>query len=366
MSNEKLIYVHTFQYHIFYTFAKMKPFLKILAYLFTACICIEILLHFYNPFTTQNDPLSDISVNSIVNINLSAHPGMDAKLTHSKNSIGFRGPNPSNQDSTRIFVIGGSTTECFYLSDNKDWPSVLGNKLKASFPGIWVNNAGISGHSLKDHVELLKKHLIKFKPEYLLIMSGIENIGPEIEPEGSGSHAFFILPGILEDIFKNKSHDKQQIELKYLRISNQTDTFEMNDSAIMKRLQKEQLQLGQYRSHLTELIDICKKHQITPVCIAQSILFSEETDPMTNVYLGNLNAGGISGRGKSLLLKMYNKIAYDLCAENNTPFINLSARMPKDSRFYYDGFHFTNEGSEMAASMIYEELISKHIITNKP
>lgn len=46
---------------------------------------------------------------------------LEAHVVHSKNSLGFRGPEPP-ADFARwmiIVAIGGSTTECFYLGDGK-------------------------------------------------------------------------------------------------------------------------------------------------------------------------------------------------------------------------------------------------------
>jgi hypothetical protein len=86
-------------------------------------------------------------------------------------------------------------------------------------------------------------------------------------------------------------------------------------------------------------------------------LFTEDKDLFSNVNLGQIKTGTLNGKTMALIVKQYNKVAFEVSKKTNTPFIPLSSRMPKDSRFYYNGFHFSNEGSEMAAYILYDELI---------
>lgn len=51
-----------------------------------------------------------------------------------------------------IISVGGSTTECFYISDDKTWTHILGMKLKSVFTRVWINNAGLDGHSTFGHI----------------------------------------------------------------------------------------------------------------------------------------------------------------------------------------------------------------------
>jgi hypothetical protein len=91
-------------------------------------------------------------------------------------------------------------------------------------------------------------------------------------------------------------------------------------------------------------------------------LFSDENDLYTNIYLGDLKTGQMNGKTRSYILKMYNKVTFDLANELNLSFINLNARLPKDSRFFYDGYHFTIDGADMCAEILHDEIISKKII----
>ena len=107
-----------------------------------ALAVLEVLLRVYNPLEIRFRP--DRIVLPVhkryVFDNTEKFPTKLAKTTiHTKNSLGFRGeePPPDFRDYLTIITIGGSTTECFYLSDGRTWPDLLGQKLSREFqPGV--------------------------------------------------------------------------------------------------------------------------------------------------------------------------------------------------------------------------------------
>src|SRR4051812_14674097 len=96
--------------------------------LFAALLLAEGVLRIYNPFAVRikGDRIM-LPVNQKYVWPNKHLPQLDDTIHHSKNSLGFRGPEkPANFDSAlTIITIGGSTTECAYLSDGHDWPAVL-------------------------------------------------------------------------------------------------------------------------------------------------------------------------------------------------------------------------------------------------
>ena len=81
---------------------------------------------------------------------------------HTKNSLGFRGAPPPRDfpDYLTIITIGGSTTECFYLSDGRTWPDLLGQNLSREFNRVWVNNAGLDGATTYRHLILMEDYVV--------------------------------------------------------------------------------------------------------------------------------------------------------------------------------------------------------------
>lgn len=345
----------------------MKFLLRICGLGILILICLELVLQVYNPFIpSENSGEHSLNPGRSYNIDIPPCDGMETHIVHNKNSLGFRGPEPSEHANPKIFAVGGSSTECFYLSDGQDWPSALAQKLNKKMPELWMNNAGISANGTAQHIRLLEKHLLKQKPAYILFMCGLEDMGPDTLITGGSflktSWENAEIGKTLNHWFGHHSGGAAPFKALNLGKSGFKTFPETSDSALLERLKKEQTYLGVFRKNILELSSICHNNGIKPIFITQSILFSDETDLYTNTPLGALDAGGSSGRTKALLLKMYNKVTHDICREKEIPFINLSARLPKDSRFYYDGYHFTAEGAELAASMIFEEINSSGLI----
>jgi len=67
---------------------------------------------------------------------LASHEGlvnMDTAMTYNTNNVGFRGDSlhiPKPQDEIRVFIVGGSTTQCPYIDDSKAVHTVIQRELK--------------------------------------------------------------------------------------------------------------------------------------------------------------------------------------------------------------------------------------------
>ena len=72
------------------------------------------------------------------------------------------------------------TTACVTLTDGRTWPDVLARGLAADSPRpVWLNNAGIDGHSTFGHQILLETHLKKFRPDFIVFLVGVNDVGRE-------------------------------------------------------------------------------------------------------------------------------------------------------------------------------------------
>ena len=98
---------------------------------------------------------------------------LDELIQFSTNSIGFRGPEPPRKfdSSLTMVTIGGSTTECMYLSNGKSWPEVVGRFLAPAFNPLWINNAGLNGHSSFGHLFLLDQIVGPMRPKVAVSLS---------------------------------------------------------------------------------------------------------------------------------------------------------------------------------------------------
>src|SRR3974377_595373 len=90
---------------------------------------LEGLLRAYNPLETRFKPdriVLPVNKRYVID-NRGRFGKLDPVTVHTKNPLGFRGEPPPQDfaDYLTLITIGGSTTECFYLSDGQTWPDLL-------------------------------------------------------------------------------------------------------------------------------------------------------------------------------------------------------------------------------------------------
>ena len=162
---------------------RMLKYIKYTFYLVAVIVLLlEMVLRIYHPFPNRikNGRIYLTANRTFYQSNLSVKiPGLDSEIKTHFNSLGFRGPEKlSDYDSSiSIIAIGGSTTFCLYLTEGKTWPDLLAKTLGSEFDKVWLNNAGINGHSTFGHQILLEDHIIPLKPKLVIFMIGINDLG---------------------------------------------------------------------------------------------------------------------------------------------------------------------------------------------
>ena len=73
-------------------------------------------------------------------------------------------------------AVGGSTTEGFYLSDGRTWPERLAVRLRPEMRKVWVNNAGLDGHSTFGHLLLTRQAIVPLHPKVMLYLVGVNDM----------------------------------------------------------------------------------------------------------------------------------------------------------------------------------------------
>lgn len=343
-------------------------------------VLLELVLRIYNPLHFRirgNQILLPVNQQQIIKNEI--NPKLDPVIVNTRNGLGFRGPEKPDKwdDYLTIVTVGGSTTEGHFLSDNKTWPDRLAEQLKGRFKNIWLNNAGIDGHSTFGHQVLLNDYLVKLRPKMILFLTGIndmENDQPTFHDELNRKGGYADLKHF---IFNNS--EILNIGLNLLRgwraqrmnntTSNMLDlkkgtTRIMTSQQIEERKgQQDKFLLG-YRKRLEQLIDTCIRYKVEPVFLTQATLFGRGIDPVTGVDLENFDTGQ-NMNGKCLLevLELYNNCMKEVCNSKNVPVIDLDKLMPKNSLYFYDAAHFTNAGAAKVAEIVSAGL--EPILSNK-
>lgn len=325
----------------------------------------------------------NLPVNSRTEHDTRGVPGLEPRVVVSFNSLGFRGPEPPSDwdEALTVLCVGGSTTQCTYLSDGKTWPDQLAHLLEDQFAGLWLNNAGIDGHSTFGHLHLVEQYIAKLRPDVILLFVGINDIGrrdlnrfdrqalrTDYQEDDSVSRR--LLRSLLRrsDLLALLDNLRRQQNAKSLGLTHQAN-FQHRPLADLQSLQLDEQQrqrlladhdaacLRGYRERLTQLVERCAEIGSRVVLVTQPALFGEGHDPVTGIDLERVQVRkGVDGWTQWQLLKQYNRVTREVGQAKNVTVIDLESRIPKSSQYYYDLLHYTNAGAERVAKEISSQL----------
>jgi lysophospholipase L1-like esterase len=339
-----------------------KKILTILISIIVSLLLVEVVLNIYNPFQSRVRG-NEIILKSNYKKNVVIDPpinGLDKQFTYTTNSIGFRGPEPPNEnewDATKtIITIGGSTTECSLLADDSTWSAHLYKNLKINHPDLWLNNAGLDGCSSYGHIILMRDYIVKLKPDYAVFLVGINDLVKSTFENEDGflinrkesfmrkvmkkSEVFTLVANIMEASKSSKAnvaHGTDPYGYKNNDINNPDSAYQSKLTAQLK------VMVPAYVDRINQINDLCKSANIKPIFVTQ---------PKFD------DTSSISWK----IMEMYNEALRKYCQEKNINCIDLANQMPKEVQYYYDQIHYTNLGARKIADILspqINQIISK-------
>jgi hypothetical protein len=217
---------------------------------------------------------------------------------------------------------------------------------------------------------MLDDYLKKLKPKVVIFLTGvndIENEGPSFFDKLTRKNAY---PDLLHFLYNNSEVINAAVNLSRSRrarkLNNTTQEMKvpgtlgelkMTREEVTAKMSKQEKFLQGYESRIAALIDTCMQNDILPVFITQPCLYGEGVDSVTGVNLATSKVEeGMNGKLLSDLIGRYNDRMTKTCEKKLVPCINLNQLMPKNSLYYYDQTHYTNEGAAMVAMLIAEEM----------
>jgi len=355
--------------------------LLVLLSLVLALGIVELALRIYNPlgFRIKGDQIV-LPVNKKEIIEYHDRK-LDRYVTVTRNSLGFRGEEPP-RDFGRwltLVTVGGSTTECVENDDRHTWTFFLGKALQQDFQPLWINNAGLSGHSTYGHIILMQDYLVKLKPKVVVFLVGLNevenrNFG-EYDRErilrGFSLRSFRSLDAFLSSLSGHSeaatailnlkryffttatlARGHQETDLEKIGTLRNTEEFR----AQLRQLHQEKY-LGLYEQRLQELIKISRANSLMPVFLTQPLLTGKAVDDLTGVDLGEINfRHHMNGETAWEILELYNQVTREVGKREGVLVIDLARKMPKSSSYFCDFTHYTNAGGAKVAQIVSEDL----------
>lgn len=334
----------------------------------------ELVLRARNPFGfRQRGNTLVLPVHKIYDIRADARSRSDQleeRVVHSKNSLGFRGPEPP-PDFARwltVVAVGGSTTECFYLSDGKSWPERLEARLRLRLERVWVNNAGLDGHSSFGHLLLTRQAIVPLRPRVTMYLVGLNDIFTDVPRELDRVRinplAEIANHSELAAVVVNLARwsRTQQIEAlgtmpKPIALRDRPRTA-MPPERARRLWDLQEPRLAAFRDRLERLVALNRSAGIEPVLLTQPTLLGG-VDARTGIDTRTIEVEvweTVDGAFAWRLLERYNDVTRAVGRERGVPTVDLARALPKDSTFFYDFFHFTNEGADRVAQIAAAEL----------
>jgi hypothetical protein len=357
----------------------IKKIFSILIGLLLAIIICEIFLHFYNPF-----PFAISKGKLVLPANQQAVfkntwiKKLDSIIYYSRNALGFRGPMPADSINKipSVICIGGSTTECRFISDSLTWPNQLYKHLKDSIPHVWLNNAGVDGHSTFGHLLLLKEYITTLKPHYVTILIGandVENEAPlQFDLMNEKKINFLSVKSFFKSVVNKTELGSAFFQLYAIKgaykkglIHKEVDFAALKDTLLAEPyiadvVKKQHTYLTLYRQRIIDMIAICKSSNTIPILLTQPSLFGDYTDSATKIKMTSKIIPDAQPVTNSVVahnvLELYNDVVRSFSKEVKV--IDLAAKMPKSSSCYYDFIHYNNSGCSKIANILSDELIS--------
>jgi lysophospholipase L1-like esterase len=341
---------------------------------FFTLIAAEIILRIYNPFPSSvigDKIILTPNYRKVYNNNV-FKADMDEKIIYQRNKIGLRGPDPPGnfKDHLTIIAVGGSTTECMYISEGKTWEDQLAARLKTVFPSTWINNAGFAGHSTFGHIILLRDYITALRPNVCLFLVGINDVHRfDLRPHDTNftkTDSRWILTlakksalmNAILNIYRNRmAREKNITDNISFNLRNKTPLV-LPETGIDDAIKKEEGLLKDYRMRLGEMIGLCKANNIEPIFITQPSLMGEQIDTLTGVDLATYPVSPtVNGKLFWKYLELYNSETKKVANDSGLFLIDLANELPKTSRFFYDAIHFNNTGSAKVGEIVAGKLV---------
>ncbi len=305
---------------------------------------------------------------------------MSPIISHTTNSMGFRGEEPPEDWETwfTIVTIGGSTTHCFCVDDQRTWSHLLQENLRMNESETWVGNAGFSGHSTRAHIVLRKEVIPNVKPDMVVLLVGTNDVvySTKLDPDGVGigtekpslGHRLIYSSRLLQllNIWIKGSFGEMHLLTEevppYIRIPLDGPEMEVPDD-----IRDLCTSLDEYHSNIMEIIRLGRISEVQVVFMTQPSLW-EDSDYWHGIqesyYWDVSEDSKLSAATVWRILDVFNSELISICASEGIPCLDLASQVPHSPEYFYDGMHLNEAGSIIVADLLSKFITDQHLMEN--
>lgn len=252
-----------------------------------------------------------------------------------------------------IAFLGGSTTECIAVREQKRFPFLVSKLLEEK--GLKVNSLNIarSGGTLHDSINVLLNHVILERPDIVIVMHAVNDIGMLKKDDDYSSRMGHDVTGanickyVLQMISSRSSLAGFCREAQ-LKIFGKPDKREAASYSTIRIEDYEP-----FKDRLEAYVGICEAFDIIPVLMTQ---------PHAGNIKNELTPGWSDPNAQDVFNQVIRNVGYNTGAEviDLAKYISKNTKNKDDvDRIFYDGVHVTDYGSEVYAAHITENINKK-------
>jgi lysophospholipase L1-like esterase len=293
--------------------------------------------------------------------------GLQGRQFFTTNEYGFRGDSlavPKPAGEFRIFVVGGSTAECFYLDDDDDMSRVAQNELASHAEetrSIKVYNVGLSGTASDDHVAMIGQRLVHLGPDLVVVFAGVNDLRRSLQgfdylhyaPRDAPRSPFYKRWLLQSQIVRRLAYAKRRVDPDPESVL-ETRTLE-SDYARKIALQQStpetdapaRVDETSYRHNLRSMIGMARANRFELVFMTQPSTWNSGVDAGARDRHWMRVYDGVVYREDAMdaALERLNDVMRTVAAEDSVPLYDLARQLPKSLEFFYDDCHFTRAGA---------------------
>ena len=248
------------------------------------------------------------------------------------------------RNTIRIIHVGGSTTanERAFAVNQIDVPRAMETKLAEGFEQVSfeVLNAGGMAYSTVQSLINLQFRLVEFNPDIVILMQNVNDSSVNSFKEGATSdysnkymQPYYLSPALQGTLsfvgFLTQSRLLTRMGLPQALADKMGDVHVGNDHEYGLHLFKRNLRL---------IAGVCRLHDIELVLLSQPHTMERSPYMREETFLA------------------YDQAISDVAEEQGVHFIDMFSKFGHDDRYFFDRYHYTPEGIERFASILYSEL----------
>jgi lysophospholipase L1-like esterase len=299
--------------------------------------------------------------------------------TFSMNNLGYRGDSlaiPKPPGEVRVFMVGGSTTECLYLDDPEAVTAVLQRRLRALLPGVDVRvyGAGHSGDRSFDHVAMVAHRIAHLQPDVIVVFAGINDVLAGLRHRdyllmGGAPHGDRLGAGQLLKLFSTEFQVPRLMHRALTGYSPEIVTVTSNYRVNARRLRgvpetarPPRTDVRPYAENLRTLAGIAKAHGARMVLMTQQTSWNSP-DPRARAWHW-MTGDTVRYREPALdaAMRLYNGAMLGVAREQGVPVFDLAAALPKSMDYFYDDVHFNVRGADTTGALLARFIVDQGMI----